>query len=151
MECEIESRSEDFARCALERCVANVRVLPFGGNRLVTRFVDRRVDYRSVRETACVEPWQLRISGYRRAGIARLLRVDGIELSVLCIRRIESNGAESARVPSISRGGRKLPKNFAEVDIGGEFLRGFVEDIQLAVLIDDEETRCRQWRVCRFG
>ena len=65
MECEIESGSEDLARCTLKRRISNVRVLPFRENRLVARFADRRIHYRCIGESADIKARQLRIAWNR--------------------------------------------------------------------------------------
>src|SRR4030095_3712634 len=68
--------------------------------------------------------------------------MDCVEPSILRVAWVKSNGAQAGRIPSVCGSGRKLSENLAEIDVRCEFLCASVEDVHLAVLIDDEETCC---------
>ena len=68
-------------------------------------------------------------------GNVRLLRVHGIKFAVFCVGRIESDGNDAGR---IARVGYKFRENIRETNIRSEFPGGFVQNVDGAALIVDE-------------
>ena len=66
-----------------------------------------------------------------------VLRVDTVELPVARIVRIECKSNQAARIAGTII---ELGKDFLKVDVGRERTAGFLEDVQIAIQVVDEET-----------
>ena len=71
----------------------------------------------------------------------------GIEFSIFRVARVESNGNDAGCVACV---GHELRKDIREIEIRRELFGRFIENINCAALVVDEEPGSRQRSVSRF-
>ena len=133
---------------AFERRVRDVRVGPLDEDAFALDLAWRRDRGRRL-IAADVQARNVRRIRQRRPGERRLLDVNGVELAVSSIVRIELHADEAVRVADLV--GELVEDavvllTAVEIEIGRELLRRLVEDVERPVEIVDEEAR----RAARF-
>src|ERR1700732_4918300 len=83
----------------------------------------------------------MRVGRRRRSALGGVFRVHGVESAVFRISRVEGNGNKPG---SVGWRWREFRKDFRKIDIRREHFAALVQDVQSAVLVDDEGTRRRR-------
>src|ERR1700732_5604747 len=89
----------------------------------------------------------MRVGRRRRSALGWVFRVHGVESAVFRISRVEGNGNKPG---SVGWRWREFRKDFRKIDIRREHFAALVQDVQSAVLVDDEETGRRLGGVRRL-
>ena len=138
----IQLHPQQFARGPFERGVRSVRVGPFDQHAFALDRTGRR-DGRCRHVAAHVQTRNVRVVGKVRSLERRIVDVNGVEASVRPVVGIELDAHQSAGETGVERElveDARAAGAAVEIKIGREGARRFVEDVQRAVEIVDEES-----------
>ena len=137
----VELDTQQFACGSLERAVGDVGIGPFDEHAIAQDLAGRRDGLRRL-VAAHVEAGRARGVGRRRRIDRRVFDVHRVEPAVLPVIRIELHAHEAVGIAGLVREAvEQSGATFAavEIEIDRELLRRFVEDVQRAVEIVNEE------------